>query len=82
MNDVWTLETPDERFASEDLNPIIDEAMKFEGTGARNYLRSLWDNESWHSIKEKLLTEGSCWYVWYMDGVRQHLSNINMEETK
>ena len=79
MSDVWTLETGDEEYASDSLNTIIDEARTFKGTGARNYLRKLWDGESWQSIKAKADTEGSCWYVWYMDGVRQHLMNLKKQ---
>ena len=75
LTDVWTLETPDEEFASEDLNFIIEQALNgdFELAG---YLCQLWDGESRESIVDKLETEGSVWYVWYMDGVRQH--SINM----
>ena len=70
------LETPKELIASEDLNIICKEAM--EGNRkTQNYLKKLWDNESWKSIKEKLNTEGSVWYVWWIDGVRQHLINLN-----
>lgn len=76
LTSVWKLETPDEDFASDDLNFIIDKAFKFSGVSERAYLRRLWDGESWKSIKDKLMTEGSVWYVWYMDGVRQHLINI------
>lgn len=80
LTDVWKLETPDEECAIEDLNYIIDNAMKFEGSKERAYLRKLWDGEPWQSIKEKLYTEGSAWYVWYMDGVRQHLINLKSEQ--
>ena len=75
-SDVWKLETPIEEYASEDLSLIIDRAFKFRGTSERAYLRKLWDGESWKSIKAKLQTEGSAWYVWYIDGVRQHLANL------
>jgi len=77
LTDVWTLETPSEEYASGDLNIIIDKSFRFSGSSERAYLRKLWDGESWKSIKAKLMVEGSCWYVWYMDGVRQHLMNIS-----
>lgn len=51
---------------------IIDCAFN-HSRKAINHLRKLWDNESWQSIKAKLETEGSAWYVWYMDGIRQHM---------
>lgn len=37
-------------------------------------IRSLWDDESWESIQEKLLTEASTWHVWWMDGVRKYIA--------
>lgn len=74
LTDVWELETPDEKAAEADLRDIVDAA--FEGdTTAQEYLRLLWTNESWESIKAKLETESSAWYVWYMYGIRQHLKN-------
>jgi hypothetical protein len=76
VGDVWTLETPNEELATEDLNMVVSAALDGHSASARNYLRKLWDNESWESIKEKLLTEGSAWYVWWMDGVRQHAANL------
>ena len=76
MSDIWKLETPNEELASIDLNFIIEDAFKFEGVSERAYLRRLWDGESWKSIKEKLMTEGSAWYVWYMDGVRNHMIQL------
>ena len=75
MGDVWVLETPDEEVASIDLNQIVERAFKFSGVSERAYLRKLWDGESWKSIKAKLQAEGSTWYVWWMDGVRQHIIN-------
>lgn len=79
LSDVWTLETPDQEFAIDDLQSITYRAMKFEGSHERAYLRKLWDGESWKSIKEKLMTEGSVWYVWWMDGVNAHLRNLIKE---
>ena len=76
LGDVWTLETPGEELATEDLSIIVSVALDGHSASARNYLRKLWDNESWKSIKEKLLTEGSAWYVWWTDGVRQHATNM------
>ena len=73
MNDVWTLETPEQEIAIEELRLIIEKAMKFTGVKERAYLRTLWDGESWPSIKSKLQIEGSVWYVWFMDGVNKHI---------
>ena len=74
LSDVWTLESPRQIIAIEEINLIIETAMKFSGIKERAYLRKLWDGESWKSIKSKLLTEGSVWYVWFMDGVNKHIS--------
>jgi hypothetical protein len=75
IGDVWKLETPSQDYAADDLWHIEDAAMKGDRK-AQNYLKKLWDNEKWDSIKKKLQTEGSVWYVWHMDGVNQHLMNM------
>ena len=75
LTDVWTLEEPCEEVASNDLSYLADLALSGRRR-TQNYLRTLWDGESWESIKAKLETEGSLWYIWWMDGVRQHLYNM------
>lgn len=78
--DIWQLETENEIAASDDLSRIVDFAIAGHRK-SQNYLKKLWD-EKWLSIKKKLLTEGSVWYVWWMDGVRQHLeSGVYYEDT-
>jgi len=77
MSNVWKLETPSEEAAINDLKVIIDRAFTFQGVKERAYLRKLWDNEPWANIKLKLMAEGSTWYVWFMDGVRQHINSTN-----
>lgn len=75
-DDVWKLETSVEEFASESLSEICEDALK-GNKKAQRYLRKVWDNEKWSSIKQKLkdINEigGSIWYVWWMDGVRNHI---------
>lgn len=75
LTDVWTLETPTEMEASDDLQTIIEFALAHNRRAIR-YLRKLWGGETWEAIKDKVGTEGSVWYVWWMDGVRQHLVNM------
>ena len=88
LTDVWTLETGDEEAASEDLNFIIANAMGRVKNSFDNrmqhikYLRTLWDGESWESIKKKLSTEGSVWIVWYWDGLNQHIRNLMRQRMK
>ena len=77
LTDVWNLESTEEDIASDLLNIIAETALR-GNRSAQNYLRKLWDNESWQSIKDKLLTEGSAWYVWYTDGVRRHWHNMQL----
>jgi hypothetical protein len=60
--------------ASDDLNMFVQQAMD-GNEDAVPYLKSLWDGESWDSIKEKLETEGSAWVVWWNDGVCKHMQN-------
>jgi len=73
LGDVWTLETPLEEQASASLSQVAELACG-GNRKAQNYLKRLWD-ERWQSVKTKLETEGSVWYVWWMDGVRQHIVN-------
>jgi hypothetical protein len=75
LGDVWSLESSDEALASELLTDVVGDALG-GSRKAQNYLRKLWDGEPWPSIKKKLKAEGSTWYVWWMDGVRQHLRNL------
>jgi hypothetical protein len=64
------LESKREEAASEVLNLLIQEAIQTKDKNLIRRLRKLWDNESWLSIKEKWMSEGSTWYVHQMDGVR------------
>jgi len=70
LGDVWKLESPQQYIASDSLSMIAEQAMKGDRK-AQNFLRMLWDNESWSSIKKKLETEGSAYYVWWMDGINK-----------
>jgi len=75
MDDVWVLETSEQDFASEDLSRITEVAINGDRTW-QNYLKKLWPECSWQTIKERISAEGSIWYVFWMDGVNQHLANI------
>jgi len=77
LTDVWQLENQTQIMASDDLSRISSFALAGHRK-SQNYLKKLWD-EKWPSIKEKLLTEGSVWYVWWMDGVNQHITNLSQE---
>lgn len=73
LTNVWELETLDEQRANDDLLGIA--YCAFAGQPwAVAYLTDLWDGENWDSIKIKLETERSVWYVWWRDGVRKHLA--------
>jgi len=87
--DVWKFETGDQDWASDDLNNLFSNATN-QTKGSLNtfgnrmkiikYLRTLWDGESWESIRRKAEAEGSTWYVWYMDGLNKHLRNLKQWE--
>ena len=76
IGDVWNFNNSDQDFASDDLSRIVEKAIK-GNTGYRKYLRKLWDNESWESIKKRAMTEGSTWIVWWQDGVNAHMRNMS-----
>ena len=70
--DIWILESNLERAASDALNVMyVVPALKGDRS-AQQYLSRLWE-ERWSSVKEKLETEGSGWYVWWMDGIREFI---------
>ena len=95
LDSVWKFETGEQDYAAESLGLIANLALEGD-IKLRNYLRKLWDGESWNSIKRKLETEGrnstgnesvvafegSTWYVWWMDGVNAHLNNLRKEKRK
>lgn len=74
ISDVWQLENEQQIAASEDLNVFIMQALNGKRSSL-NYLKTLWPECSWQTIKDRLNTEGSVWYVWWMDGVNQHIIN-------
>ena len=81
MNEeVWKLETPEEDVASEELSITANRAIE-GNTAEQEYLQKLW-GESWDSIKKKLEAEGSTWYVWWMDGVREYMKQTREMEKK
>ena len=63
-------------YVREDLEAIFENALGENGAEDIVYLRTLWDGESWASIKDKWLSEGSIWIVWYYDGIREHYENL------
>jgi len=75
MTDVWQLENRQQINASVDLSRIIGLALAGKRK-SQDYLKKLWDND-WQTIKERINTGGSVWYVWYMGGVNRHLINIS-----
>ena len=74
---VICLESEAEEFASNQLSAFILKMIDQPHEGGIKYIRDLWDGESWESIQEKVQTEGSVWYVWWMDGVRAYLEDLN-----
>lgn len=72
LGDVWTLETPLEEQASASLSAISETALAGHKKNQK-YLEKVFE-EKWKHIKSKLQAEGSTWYVWWMDGVRNHIA--------
>jgi len=73
--DVWQLETADEQYACDLLNALYTSALR-GNTKARNIIKKCFDGDNWKTIKARMDTEGSTWYVWYMDGIRVLLSQL------
>lgn len=75
LSDVWCLESSDQEFASDHLSQICNIAIA-GNRKAQNYLKSLWPECKWLTIKNRIMAEGSTWYVFWMDGVNQHLFSL------
>lgn len=72
LSDVWALETPDQENACDYMNFLFDQAMLGK-VSARNLIKKCY-GDVWPLIKERMMAEGSTWYVWYMDGVNKLLT--------
>jgi hypothetical protein len=66
--DVWQLESAKEMQASDYLSSIANQALAGDKAAQRFLSQNIFKAD-WKSIKPKLETEGSTWYVWWMDGV-------------
>lgn len=68
------LTADDVTYYAKSLIEWISATIKSNDPQSVGAICSLWDGESWDSIKEKLLTEASVWHVWWMDGVRKYIA--------
>ncbi len=81
------LETKEEDAASHLLSQLLEEAIETHDPNLIRRLRRLWRHdingrsskhgERWASIKHKASVEGSTWYVWWMEGVRNFMKRKN-----
>jgi hypothetical protein len=72
--DVISLESELEIVASDELAFLVKKAEKTNDLTLIEELRSYWGGESWESIQAKLKVEGSTWYVWWFDAVKNFLT--------
>jgi len=68
--DVWKLETSEEDYAAEELNELIEYALAGDKPAIAK-VDEVFKHEKLSSIEKKWKTEGSTWYVWWMDAVRR-----------
>lgn len=80
MDDVIILENNDELIVCEWINLLVDKALEGE-VFAQVTLEDIYEMK-WEKIKERMLVEGSAWYVWYMDGVHKVMSQALKEREK
>ncbi|MGC9384205.1 MAG: hypothetical protein ACP5D6_06370 [Kosmotogaceae bacterium] len=75
VREIWVLENSREIVACQWINQLYSWAKEGD-EGAKETILMLYDDDDWETIQERMETEGSVWYVWYMDGVRKmiHLS--------
>lgn len=73
LSDVWTLESEEETYASEDLSILCENASKGEAE-AIELLLEVFQPDSIETILERAFTEGSTWIVWWLDGVHTYMT--------
>ncbi len=76
ISDVWQLESAEQLEANYDLSKVVEFAIAGDRK-EQNYLKKLWPECNWVTIKERVLAKGSIWYVFWMDGVNQHAVNLH-----
>ena len=78
MDDVICLESELENFYCAIVSNFYTGALKAKGWKAHNMRKELEHifESPWETIKERMETEGSVWYVWYMDGIRKYISEL------
>jgi len=74
IGDVWKFETGIEEYAIDLMGNLYQQGLTRQGIKARSILKDCFEDD-WKTIKERLEIEGSCWYVWQMDGVRKFIEN-------
>ena len=70
---IINLESSGEETCSYLLSRWIQETVASKDPNEKRKIRRLWGNEKWKSIMRKVETEGSVWYVWWMDGVHAYM---------
>jgi hypothetical protein len=80
MGDVWQLENNQQIAGAEYINELYRCAVEYHSAQARNLLKRIYTGDGWDTIKKKMETEGSVWYVWYMDGVNTLLAMQNQAQ--
>ena len=74
--DVWSFESNKQSIACDIVNSIYEHAIN-GSTGARNVIKNCFEDD-WQIIKTRFNTEGSVWYVWYMDGVNTYIKKYGI----
>ena len=76
------LETDEEDFYSFELSTFIQKTINDNNKDDINFIRQFWDNENWESIVRKYNTEGSVYYVWWMEGVRAYARYFYIQDNE
>jgi hypothetical protein len=79
QSDVWVLENAEETYAINYINRLYDAAKKGNEM-AQAMLMVFYDPSDWEEIQKRMETEGSVWYVWYMDGVHAFMQIVTEQE--
>ena len=71
---IISLETQMQKQACDIINHLFLQATEQRSTRAKNILKKCYETD-WQTIKKRFNTDGSIWYVWYIDGVNSFIIN-------
>lgn len=65
--------------AADGLWSLIEKTILDDDPASIETIRGYFGGEPWTTVVEKAQAEGSIWYSWWMDGVRQYIEHLSRQ---